>query len=143
MHTSRLLLSTYPVSLFGGKSPFFHPTGPHQSPNLPKIPFKFTNIAQLSFLKVKRGPTPLKIAYITSSVPCKPLWVVRQPSVTPWASIRALIGKKFHQSYQILYSCIFHRYRGNKTPKGIMRSTVPLPCFFNVVKSQRVAGKKP
>ena len=39
------------------------------------------------------------------------------------------------------------RYRDlntyNKTPKGIMRSAVPLPCFFDVVKSQRVAGQRP
>ena len=28
-------------------------------------------------------------------------------------------------------------------PKGIMGSAVPLPCFFDVVKSQRVAGKWP
>ena len=27
-------------------------------------------------------------------------------------------------------------------PKGIMRSAVPLPCFFDVVKSQKVAGEK-
>ena len=31
----------------------------------------------------------------------------------------------------------------NKTPKGIMRSAVPLPCFFDVVKSQTVAGQRP
>ena len=28
-------------------------------------------------------------------------------------------------------------------PKGIMRSAVPLPCFFDVVKSQKVAGQRP
>ena len=26
--------------------------------------------------------------------------------------------------------------RKNQSPKGIMRSAVPLPCFFDVVKSQ-------
>ena len=31
----------------------------------------------------------------------------------------------------------------NKTPRGIKRSAVPLPCFFDVVKSQRVAGQRP
>ena len=31
----------------------------------------------------------------------------------------------------------------NKMPKGIMRSAVPLPCFFDVVKSQGVAGQRP
>ena len=31
----------------------------------------------------------------------------------------------------------------NKTPKGIMRSAVPLPCFFDVVKLHRVAGQRP
>ena len=31
----------------------------------------------------------------------------------------------------------------NKTPKGIMRSAVPLPCFVDVVKLQRVAGQRP
>ena len=31
----------------------------------------------------------------------------------------------------------------NQLPKGIMRSAVPLPCFFDVVKSQRVAGQWP
>ena len=31
----------------------------------------------------------------------------------------------------------------NKTPKGIMRSAVPLPCLFDVVKSQNVAGQRP
>ena len=31
----------------------------------------------------------------------------------------------------------------NQSPKGIMRSAVPLPCFFDVVKSQRVAGQRP
>ena len=31
----------------------------------------------------------------------------------------------------------------NKTPKGIMRSAVPLPCFFNDVKSQGVTGQRP
>ena len=33
--------------------------------------------------------------------------------------------------------------RGNQSPKGIMRSAVPLPCFFDVVKSQTVAGQRP
>ena len=31
----------------------------------------------------------------------------------------------------------------NKTPKGIMRSAVPLPCLFDVVKCQRVEGQWP
>ena len=31
----------------------------------------------------------------------------------------------------------------NKTPKGIMRSAVTVPCFFDVLKSQRVAGQRP
>ena len=31
----------------------------------------------------------------------------------------------------------------NKTPKGIMRSAVPLPCFFDAVESHRVAGQRP
>ena len=31
----------------------------------------------------------------------------------------------------------------NKTPKGIMRSAVPLPCLFDVVKSQNLAGQRP
>ena len=31
----------------------------------------------------------------------------------------------------------------NQSPKGIMRSAVPLPCFFDVEKSQRVAGQRP
>ena len=33
--------------------------------------------------------------------------------------------------------------RGNQSPKGIIRSAVPLPCSFDVVKSQRVAGQRP
>ena len=28
-------------------------------------------------------------------------------------------------------------------PKGIMRSAVPLPCFFDVVRSPRIAGLQP
>ena len=28
----------------------------------------------------------------------------------------------------------------NQLPKGIMRSAVSLPCFFEVLKSQKVAG---
>ena len=28
-------------------------------------------------------------------------------------------------------------------PKGIMRSAVPLPCFFDEMKLQRVAGQQP
>ena len=35
------------------------------------------------------------------------------------------------------------RSNQNKTPKGIMRSAVPLPCFVDVVKLQRVAGQQP
>ena len=35
------------------------------------------------------------------------------------------------------------REKENKTPKGIMRSAVPLPCFFDVLKSQGVAGQRP
>ena len=31
----------------------------------------------------------------------------------------------------------------NQSPKGIMRSAVPLRCFIDVVKSQRVAGQRP
>ena len=31
----------------------------------------------------------------------------------------------------------------NQLPKGIMRSAVPLPCFIDVIKSQRVAGQQP
>ena len=31
----------------------------------------------------------------------------------------------------------------NQTPTGIMRSAVPFPCFFDVLKSQRVAGQRP
>ena len=30
----------------------------------------------------------------------------------------------------------------NQLPKGILRSAVPLPCFFDVVKSQKVAGQR-
>ena len=30
----------------------------------------------------------------------------------------------------------------NQSPRGIMRSAVPLLCFFNVVKSQKVAGQR-
>ena len=35
-----------------------------------------------------------------------------------------------------------NRKRENQSPKGIMRSAVPLPCFFDVEKSQRVAGQR-
>ena len=31
----------------------------------------------------------------------------------------------------------------NQTPTGIMRSAVPFPCFFDVLKSQRVAEQRP
>ena len=31
----------------------------------------------------------------------------------------------------------------NQSPNGIMRSAVPLPCFIDIVKSQRVAGQRP
>ena len=31
----------------------------------------------------------------------------------------------------------------NQSPKGIIWSAVPLPCFFAVLKSQRVAGQRP
>ena len=31
----------------------------------------------------------------------------------------------------------------NQLQKGIMRSAVPLPRFFDVVKSQKVAGQRP
>ena len=31
----------------------------------------------------------------------------------------------------------------NQSPKGIMRSAVPFPCFFDIVKSQRLAGQRP
>ena len=40
----------------------------------------------------KRRTAPLKIAYITSTalfLTCQPLWVVYDPSATPWAPIRA------------------------------------------------------
>ena len=29
----------------------------------------------------------------------------------------------------------------NQSPKGIMRSAVPLPCFFEVTMSQKVVGQ--
>ena len=29
----------------------------------------------------------------------------------------------------------------NQSPKGIIWSAVPLPCFFAVVRSQRIAGQ--
>ena len=32
---------------------------------------------------------------------------------------------------------------GNQLPKGIMRSAVTLPCFFDVVQSNRLAGEQP
>ena len=31
----------------------------------------------------------------------------------------------------------------NQSPKGIMRLAVPLPCFFDVIKRQRLAGQRP
>ena len=31
----------------------------------------------------------------------------------------------------------------NQSPKGTMRSAVPLHCFFDVLKSHKVAGKQP
>ena len=31
----------------------------------------------------------------------------------------------------------------NQSPRGIMRSAVPLPCFFDVVRSWRVTGLQP
>ena len=31
----------------------------------------------------------------------------------------------------------------NQLPKGIMRSLVPLPCLFDIVKSQKLAGQEP
>ena len=31
----------------------------------------------------------------------------------------------------------------NQSPKGSMRSAFTLPCFFDVVKSQKVAGQRP
>ena len=31
----------------------------------------------------------------------------------------------------------------NQSPRGIMRSAVPLPCFFDVVRSPRIAGLQP
>ena len=33
--------------------------------------------------------------------------------------------------------------RMNQAPKGIMRSAVPLPCYFDVLKSHKVAGQRP
>ena len=35
------------------------------------------------------------------------------------------------------------RGRENQSPTGIMRSAVPLPYLFDVVKSQKVAGQQP
>ena len=35
------------------------------------------------------------------------------------------------------------RRKKNQSPKGIIWSAVPLPCFFVVMKSQRVAGQRP
>ena len=32
--------------------------------------------------------------------------------------------------------------RNNQSPKGIMRSAVPLPCLSDVVKSKKVAGQR-
>ena len=32
---------------------------------------------------------------------------------------------------------------GNQLPKGIIRSAVPLPCFFDVVMSREEAGQRP
>ena len=45
----------------------------------------------------------------------------------------------------ILHGVLSLRRKGskNKMPKGIMRSAVPLPCLFDVVKSQNVAGQRP
>ena len=51
----------------GGKTPIYLPTGLHQSQNLAYVLPKLTNIAQLSFLKVKTGSAPLKIAQVTPS----------------------------------------------------------------------------
>ena len=31
----------------------------------------------------------------------------------------------------------------NQLPMGLRRSAVPLPCFFHIAKSQRVAGQRP
>ena len=41
------------------------------------------------------------------------------------------------------HNIFFHYLIFNQSPKGIMRSAVPLPCFFDVVKSQKVAGQRP
>ena len=43
-----------------------------------------------------------------------------------------------HASYQRRWG-----KSNNQSPKGTMRSAVPLPCFFDDVKSQRVAGQWP
>ena len=32
--------------------------------------------------------------------------------------------------------------KGNQSPKGIIRSATPLPCFFDVVKSQRESRQR-
>ena len=53
------------------------------------------------------------------------------------------------RAYRHMYICtVTASYRdamdkSNQSPKGIMRSAVSLPCFFDVVKSQRVAGQRP
>ena len=41
---------------------------------------------------------------------------------------------------KVITSCV-HCQKLNQSPKGIMRSAVPLPCFIDVVKSQKVAGQ--
>ena len=43
-------------------------------------------------------------------------------------------------SFETMLHCFFNLK--NQSPKGIMRSAVPLPCFFDVVKSHRIAGVK-
>ena len=40
------------------------------------------------------------------------------------------------------YNHFAWRIKKNQSPKGIMRSAVPLPCFSDVVKSQRVVGQR-
>ena len=42
---------------------------------------------------------------------------------------------------------VFHYFiaesKANHLPKDIMRSAAPLPCFFDIVKSQRIARQRP
>ena len=134
---------SYPFSLLGGYITHISLTGTLSEPQTYQKSHQ-NNLIFLATFIGKEGNSPLQNCLYQFLCSCPTLsasWEGTSPICNPTGLHQSPKSNKNTTKVTTFY--LVTTFIGNQSPKCIMRSAVPLPCFFDVVKCKRVAGQRP